>query len=283
MKWCNAKKRLADVLNPINRAATPQSLQLPANFRMDHNDLDYNNMDYSTMDSHYVCDLCDISFTRNSDLKRHMESKHGRDRKQGHTCGECGKSFSRKDALRRHQLTCQAIRFKCPRCHRVLKDIASLTRHMGLCPVPTYGMCQEQFVNLDKLREHKKSHRTRKTISDPLAHKLKKSENAKGGSIVVSAWTHLPAEKNCFITDSTIWMIPEPIDPWHLISISKTRSWTPCCVTMPNSFLATIASVRRVPISISHSPFPWNVTGGSMKLIRPSILWLTSITTKASS
>ena len=35
---------------------------------MDHNDLDYNNMDYNnmdygTMDSHYVCDLCGISFS----------------------------------------------------------------------------------------------------------------------------------------------------------------------------------------------------------------------------
>ena len=131
-------------------------------------------MDYNNMDSQYLCDLCDISFTRNSDLKRHMESKHGWDTKQGHTCGECGKSFSRKDALRRHQLTCQAIRFKCPRCHRVLKDIASLTQHMGLCPVPTCGTCQEQFVNLDQLREHEKSHRKRKTTSDPLTHKLKK-------------------------------------------------------------------------------------------------------------
>ena len=35
-----------------------------------------------------------------------------------------------------------------------------------------------------------------------------KSENATGGSIVVSVWTPLLAEKNCFITDSTIWMIP---------------------------------------------------------------------------
>ena len=171
-------KRLADESEAINTAAAPHSPQLPVtvcsvNFRMDHN-LDYNNLDYSTMDSQYVCDLCDISFSRDDALKRHMESKHGRDTKQGHTCGECGKSFSRKDALRRHQLTCQAIRFKCPRCHRVLKDIASLTRHMGLCPVPTCGTCQEQFVNLDQLREHKKSHQKRKATSDPLAHKLKK-------------------------------------------------------------------------------------------------------------
>ena len=109
-----------------------------------------------------------------------------------------------------------------------------------------------------------------------------KSKNLTGGSIVVSVWTPLLAEKNCFITDLTIWMIPEPINPWHLISISKTRSWTPCWVTMPNSFLATIVSVRRVLISISHSTFPWNVTGGSMNFIRPSIWWLASITMKAS-
>ena len=172
------QKRLADEFEAINRAATPQSLQLPVtvcsvNFRMDHN-LDYNNLDYSTMDSQYVCDWCDISFSRDDALKRHMESKHGRDTKQGHTCGECGKVYNRKDNLRRHQLTCQAIRFKCPRCHRVLKDIASLTRHMGLCPVPTCATCQEQFVNLDQLREHQKSRRKRKATSDPLAHKLKK-------------------------------------------------------------------------------------------------------------
>ena len=122
-------KRFPDVFDPINTAPPSHSLQLPVrlcsvNFRMDYNNMDYNNLDYNQMDynSHYVCDLCDISFSRDDALKRHMESKHGRDMKQGHTCGECGKVYNRKDNLRRHQLTCQAIRFKCPRCHRILKD-----------------------------------------------------------------------------------------------------------------------------------------------------------------
>ena len=40
---------------------------------MDHNDLDYNNMDYNnmdygTMDSHYVCDLCDTSFSARKEI-----------------------------------------------------------------------------------------------------------------------------------------------------------------------------------------------------------------------
>ena len=178
------QKRLADVFVPINRAPPHPEVQLAArlhrvNFRMAHSKMDYNNLDYGTMDSHYVCDLCDISFTRKGDLKRHMESKHGLDTKEGHTCADCGKSFNCNDNLRRHQLTWQAFRFKCPRCHRILKDIASLTRCMGLCPVPTCGTCQEQFVDLDQLREHQKSHWKLKATSDRLAHKLKKRKTRR--------------------------------------------------------------------------------------------------------
>ena len=171
------------VFDPINWAPPSHSLQLSvrlhkANFMMDHITMDYNQMDYSKMDYNrmnydfqYVCDLCDIRFSRADAFKRHMDSKHG---SKLHACGDCGKGFSRKDNLRRHQLTCQAICPKCPRCHCILKDRASLTQHMGLCPVSTCGMCQEQFVELDQLREHQKSHRKWKATSDALAPKLKK-------------------------------------------------------------------------------------------------------------
>ena len=155
------------------------------NFRMAQSNMDYNNMDYNNMDSPYVCDLCDMSFSRDYARKRHMESKHGLDTKEGHTCADCGKSFNRNDNLRRHQLTCQAIRFKCPLCHRMLKDIASLTRHMGLCPIPTCGTCQEQFAYLDQMREHKKTTGNEKPLPTP-SLTSSKSENVTGGSIVVS-------------------------------------------------------------------------------------------------
>ena len=65
-----------------------------------------------------------------------MNAKHLQDGVK-HECTDCGKTFNRKDNLKQHQSICQTIRFKCPRCHRILRDIASLTQHMGLCPVPT--------------------------------------------------------------------------------------------------------------------------------------------------
>ena len=170
-----SSKRFEYEIGSINRAPPSHSFQLPPNFRMVYNNSDYSTTDHIKMDynSQHVCHLCDIPFNRQDALKRHMESKHGRDTKQGHICVECGKGFSRKDALKKHQLTCQTIRFKCG----MLKDIASLTWHMGLCTVPTCATCQEQFVELHQLKEHQKSHRKRKATSDPLAHKLKKRKS----------------------------------------------------------------------------------------------------------
>ena len=48
---------------------------------MAHSKMDYTTMDYNNMDSQYVCDLCEISFSRNNNLQRHMDSKHGQDTK----------------------------------------------------------------------------------------------------------------------------------------------------------------------------------------------------------
>ena len=94
-----------------------------------------NKMSFSRMDPQHVCVLCDQTFSKKSNLVRHMNNTHHQvSVKQ--ECPDCGKTFNRKDNLKQHQSICLAIRFKCPRCHRILQDIASLTRHMGLCPVP---------------------------------------------------------------------------------------------------------------------------------------------------
>ena len=56
-KWCNVKNVWQTFLDPINREPSPHSLQLPGNFRMDYNSMDYR------MESHYVCCVCDTSFS----------------------------------------------------------------------------------------------------------------------------------------------------------------------------------------------------------------------------
>jgi hypothetical protein len=49
----------------------------------------------------YPCDLCDRSFTRSHDRRRHYETVHA-PTPVLHRCRYCGKDFSRADSLKRH-------------------------------------------------------------------------------------------------------------------------------------------------------------------------------------
>ncbi|KAI8810285.1 hypothetical protein BJ742DRAFT_198929 [Cladochytrium replicatum] len=48
----------------------------------------------------YKCEVCEMSFRRSHDLRRHVQATHSTDRP--FTCDQCKKSFSRKDHYRRH-------------------------------------------------------------------------------------------------------------------------------------------------------------------------------------
>ena len=125
------------------------------------------------MNSKCVCSICNITFSRSDKLKRHQETKHG---DTSHICLQCGKSFNRNDNMRRHQRTCQALRFKCPRCHGLKQNIQDLTAHMKFCPHPTCEECQQKFVKLDQLKQHQKTHtKKRKASSSMTPAKPKKN------------------------------------------------------------------------------------------------------------
>ena len=127
------------------------------------------------MDVKCVCSICKVSFSRAVDLERHHKTKHG---DTVHTCPKCGKSFNRKDSLQRHRRTCQALRFKCPRCHGLKENIQDLTAHMKLCPVPSCKKCHQEFVELDQLKQHQKTHTKKRKALAPLtlAKRKKKGE-----------------------------------------------------------------------------------------------------------
>jgi uncharacterized C2H2 Zn-finger protein len=55
-------------------------------------------------DKKFLCGECDMTFTRDHDRKRHVETRH---RYQNiHHCPKCGKDFSRRDAVQRHVKVC---------------------------------------------------------------------------------------------------------------------------------------------------------------------------------
>ncbi|KAJ6475915.1 hypothetical protein DFH09DRAFT_1143206 [Mycena vulgaris] len=59
-------------------------------------------VDYpASPDREFPCDFCALSFDRQHDLKRHVETHSG---EKPYLCDRgCGKAFTRKDALKRHQ------------------------------------------------------------------------------------------------------------------------------------------------------------------------------------
>ena len=65
-----------------------------------------NKMSFSRMDPQHVCVLCDQTFSKKSNLVRHMNNTHHQvSVKQ--ECADCGKTFNRKDNLKQHQSICQ--------------------------------------------------------------------------------------------------------------------------------------------------------------------------------
>ena len=50
----------------------------------------------------YPCEFCSETFSKNSNLSRHIDTVHTHEL---HTCNACGKSYNRKDNFKRHTKT----------------------------------------------------------------------------------------------------------------------------------------------------------------------------------
>ena len=57
----------------------------------------------------FKCDICEKTFTRERNMRRHKENVHGKS--TGVCCNKCNKSFSRVDNLKRHEKVCSKYFF----------------------------------------------------------------------------------------------------------------------------------------------------------------------------
>ena len=144
-----------------------------------------------------------------------------------------------KNIFWQHRSICKSIQLKCLRCHWHLRDVVSLSQHMRLCLVPTCAICQEQFVELDRLREHMKSHNKRKAVSSSHPIGKRKEKMAESCAIVMFVYNTSPIEKDSFTT----WLIQGLTTRWNILTL-KMKEWMHCYVKMLTSFLLVIALLK---------------------------------------
>ena len=84
--------------------------------------------DDSKQEVRYNCDKCEKSFTRKSDLTRHIQSVHDKIR---YNCNQCAKSFSERGTLKRHIKSAhENVRYNCDKCDKSFAQNGDLNRHI---------------------------------------------------------------------------------------------------------------------------------------------------------
>ena len=71
----------------------------------------------------FKCDICESTFTRERNMRRHKENVHGKS--TGVCSNECRKNFSRVDSLKRHEKVC----CKCRCCNKQFETFNLLNNH----------------------------------------------------------------------------------------------------------------------------------------------------------
>ena len=114
--------------------------------------------DDSKQEGRYNCDKCEKSFTRKSDLTRHIQSVHDKIR---YNCNQCNKSFSEKGTLQKHIKSAhEKVRYNCKKCDKSFSRKTYLKAHIQAehenvrynC-----DKCEKSFSQKTDLNRHIKS------------------------------------------------------------------------------------------------------------------------------
>lgn len=94
----------------------------------------------------FACELCSKTYSRNYELKNHIETFHNG--KRPHVCKKCPKSYVAARDLKLHfDSVHKGIRFTCNICGATVSSKASLTFHIKSIH---YGLGSEKCANCDK-------------------------------------------------------------------------------------------------------------------------------------
>ena len=79
----------------------------------------------------FKCDLCEVTFSNSSNLKRHVVSVH--DKKKSFECDICEVSFSHKSLLKKHVASVHEKnkQFKCEICEKPFSKKGLVKRHIS--------------------------------------------------------------------------------------------------------------------------------------------------------
>ena len=106
----------------------------------------------------YDCALCQATFKRKDNLKRHM--KQCGQKETQWQCSKCSVTFTRKDNYKRHQSQCGklSVNFPCPTCSSKFHRNDNLKVHEKKCKKDTYTcqFCGKYYRVKSNLVQHQK-------------------------------------------------------------------------------------------------------------------------------
>ncbi|KAI8146182.1 hypothetical protein BJV82DRAFT_600803 [Fennellomyces sp. T-0311] len=79
-------------------------------FLPDPTSLNPSDYSYTQSSTNLTCTICNRTFTRPQDLRRHLQTAKEHARHRPFLCEFCGRSYSRADALTRHKKTTKSCR-----------------------------------------------------------------------------------------------------------------------------------------------------------------------------
>lgn len=132
-------------LEKLSHVSEKRSMKLP----------DISSPEIADLSKVFMCEICDDTFGKNSEVRKHIRSVHGMV-----TCSvpKCIRAFQDEKTMRLHALTHLPSDMSCGVCGKVCKSLGLLqkhsVRHSDEKPYPC-NICDKSFKRANELKEHK--------------------------------------------------------------------------------------------------------------------------------